>query len=72
MRWPARTHPGPKEKLDDTVFSQPALFVAGLAAVEKLRSEDPQAVAKCSAVAVRAASPPTPPPPFSPLSPSVT
>ena len=30
---------GPKEKLDDTAFAQPALFVAGLAAVEKLRAE---------------------------------
>ena len=28
---------GPKDKLDDTAFSQPALFVAGLAAVERLR-----------------------------------
>lgn len=28
---------GPKEKLDDTAFSQPALFTAGLAAVERLR-----------------------------------
>lgn len=30
---------------------QPALFVAGLAAVEKLRQEDPEAVAGCSAAA---------------------
>uniref|UniRef100_A0A1D2A501 Malonyl-CoA:ACP transacylase (MAT) domain-containing protein n=1 Tax=Auxenochlorella protothecoides TaxID=3075 RepID=A0A1D2A501_AUXPR len=35
---------GPKEKLDDTIYSQPALFVAGLAAVEKLRAENPAAV----------------------------
>ena len=28
---------GPKEKLDDTAFAQPALYVAGLAAVERLR-----------------------------------
>ena len=35
---------GPKSKLDDTVFSQPALFVAGLAAVEKLRAESPATV----------------------------
>ena len=27
---------GPKEKLDETEFSQPALYLAGLAAVEKL------------------------------------
>lgn len=35
---------GPKESLDDTVHSQPALFVAGLAAVERLRAENPSAV----------------------------
>ena len=42
---------GPKEKLDDTVYSQPALFVAGLAAVEKLRQDNAQAVDNCSATA---------------------
>lgn len=42
---------GPKEKLDDTQFSQPALFVAGLAAVEKLRAENPNLVEDCSACA---------------------
>lgn len=42
---------GPKEKLDDTVFSQPALYVAGLAAVEKLRQDDPAAVNDCTATA---------------------
>ena len=31
---------GPKEKLDSTVVSQPAIFVASMAAVEKLRSEE--------------------------------
>ena len=30
---------------------QPALFVGGLAAVEKLRQDDPEAVAGCSAAA---------------------
>lgn len=30
---------GPKEKLDSTVISQPAIYVASLAAVEKLRME---------------------------------
>ncbi len=39
---------GPKEKLDDTAFAQPALFVAGLAAVEKLRKESPETVRDCS------------------------
>ncbi|KAK9812815.1 hypothetical protein WJX72_004228 [[Myrmecia] bisecta] len=30
---------GPKAKLDDTRFAQPAVFVAGLAAIEKLKAE---------------------------------
>ncbi|MEW5315466.1 MAG: hypothetical protein WDW38_006892 [Sanguina aurantia] len=42
---------GPKEQLDDTRHSQPALYVAGLAAVELLRSRDPAALAQCTAVA---------------------
>lgn len=33
---------GPKEKLDSTVVSQPAIFVASMAAVEKLRQEEGQ------------------------------
>lgn len=31
---------GPKEKLDSTVISQPAIYVASLAAVEKLRATE--------------------------------
>ena len=42
---------GPKERLDDTAVSQPALYVAGLAAVEKLRAEDSSTVDQCSAAA---------------------
>ena len=42
---------GPKDKLDDTTVAQPALFVAGLAAVERLRSTDPGTVEACSATA---------------------
>ena len=42
---------GPKSSLDDTIHSQPALFVAGLAAVEKLRVSDPAVVASASACA---------------------
>ncbi|KAL6759079.1 malonyl coenzyme A acyl carrier protein transacylase [Haematococcus lacustris] len=34
---------GPKEKLDSTVYSQPAIYVASLAAVEKLRATEGQA-----------------------------
>ena len=44
-------HAGPKSKLDDTVYAQPALFVAGLAAVEKLRSQDARAADSASACA---------------------
>lgn len=40
---------GPKEKLDSTVVSQPALFVASLAAVEKLKQENPAEVDRCQA-----------------------
>lgn len=42
---------GPKEKLDSTVVSQPAIFVASMAAVEKLRKEqgeDAVAAATCA------------------------
>jgi len=42
---------GPADKLDSTVYSQPALFVCGLAAVEVLRQESPEVVAGCQAVA---------------------
>ena len=34
---------GPKAKLDKTMYCQPAILVASLAAVEKLRDENPQA-----------------------------
>lgn len=36
---------GPAEKLDKTECSQPALFVAGLAAVELLKSQGPEGAA---------------------------
>jgi len=42
---------GPKAALDDTVHAQPALFIAGLAAVEKLRAENPALVDSVSACA---------------------
>ena len=42
---------GPAEKLNSTVVSQPAIFVASLAALEILKSADPAAVADCSATA---------------------
>ncbi len=42
---------GPAEKLDSTVYSQPALFVASLAALESLKQTAPQVVADCRAAA---------------------
>jgi [acyl-carrier-protein] S-malonyltransferase len=42
---------GPVERLNSTVVSQPALFVASLAAVESLRASDPAAEAGCVATA---------------------
>lgn len=42
---------GPEEKLNSTAVSQPALYVAGLAAVEKLRQENPEAVEACAVAA---------------------
>lgn len=38
---------GPAEQLDSTVYSQPAIFVASLAALEKLRAESPETVSGC-------------------------
>ncbi|HAN98198.1 MAG TPA: [acyl-carrier-protein] S-malonyltransferase [Planctomycetaceae bacterium] len=38
---------GPASELDSTVRSQPALFVCSLAAVEKLRAEQPEVVLAC-------------------------
>ena len=38
---------GPAARLDTTAISQPALFVTSLAALEMLRSENPQAVETC-------------------------
>lgn len=38
---------GPSEELDSTIYSQPALFVCSLAALEKLRAESPDVVLGC-------------------------
>lgn len=48
---PAIALAGPKSALEDTTKCQPAMFVAGLAAVEKLRQENPDLIQKCSATA---------------------
>jgi [acyl-carrier-protein] S-malonyltransferase len=42
---------GPEEDLDSTVYSQPALFVTSLAAVESLREQSPDVVRCCEAAA---------------------
>ncbi|MCC6125032.1 MAG: ACP S-malonyltransferase [Pirellulales bacterium] len=42
---------GPAEQLDSTVFSQPALFVTSLAALESLREASPEVVDSCAAAA---------------------
>jgi [acyl-carrier-protein] S-malonyltransferase len=42
---------GPKERLDTTAVSQPALFVASLAALDVLRHDEPDAVNHCVAAA---------------------
>ena len=42
---------GPAEKLNSTVVSQPAIFVASLAALESVRASDPSAESQCVATA---------------------
>ncbi len=42
---------GPAEKLDSTVYSQPALFVTSLAALENLRIQSPKLIVDCGAAA---------------------
>lgn len=42
---------GPEEELDSTVYSQPALFVTSLAALEKLRADQPDVVLSCQGAA---------------------
>lgn len=42
---------GPVERLNSTVVSQPAIFVASLAALESLKATDTDAVATCTAAA---------------------
>ena len=42
---------GPADMLDSTVYSQPALFVTSLAALESLRAQSPEVVLACEAAA---------------------
>jgi len=39
---------GPKEELDSTVVAQTAIFVSSMAAVEKLKADDPTAIDACT------------------------
>lgn len=42
---------GPKEKLDQTKYCQPAIMVTSLAAIERLKEERPNAIDNCVATA---------------------
>ena len=42
---------GPADVLDSTIYSQPALFVTSLAALESLRAQSPDVVVSCEAAA---------------------
>jgi len=42
---------GPASELDSTVYSQPALFVASLAALERLKQKSPELIERCVAAA---------------------
>ncbi len=42
---------GPAEKLDSTVYSQPALYVTSMAALQKLKLEKPEVVQQCQGTA---------------------
>jgi [acyl-carrier-protein] S-malonyltransferase len=42
---------GPADMLDSTIYSQPALFVTSLAALESLRAQSPEVVLACEATA---------------------
>lgn len=42
---------GPKSKLNQTVYCQPAVMVASLAALERLKEERPMAIDNCVATA---------------------
>merc|ERR1719193_710473 len=42
---------GPDETLQETKYAQPALYIGGLAAIEKLKADKPDCVSRCKAVA---------------------
>merc|ERR1719264_1458960 len=42
---------GPESKLEETKYCQPAMFIGGLAGVEKLRAERPEAIDRAAIMA---------------------
>lgn len=42
---------GPESRLEQTKYCQPAMYISGLAAIEKLRADKPERVEQCKAVA---------------------
>jgi len=42
---------GPEDKLEETRYCQPAMFVGGLAGLEKLKEDKPEAVNRCAVMA---------------------
>merc|ERR1712039_915138 len=42
---------GPETKLEQTKYCQPAMYIGGLAGMEKLRADKPDRVSRCQAVA---------------------
>merc|ERR1719171_3201281 len=42
---------GPEKTLGETKYCQPAMYISGLAAVEKLKMKSPENVERCQAVA---------------------
>ena len=42
---------GPAEELDSTIYSQPAIYVTSLAALERLKHDSPETIASCVAAA---------------------
>lgn len=42
---------GPEDKLNETLYCQPAIMVTSLAALEKLKEERPRAIENCVATA---------------------
>lgn len=48
---PSHHAAGPKDKLNSTVVSQPAIYVASMAALEKMKEERPEVVESCNVAA---------------------